>query len=281
MDRRSILKTVGTGIGATAFAGMATAAPTDGDHLEKLEISTEKLKTGETRRLYSQARSSPAGEAMEAFLVDEQESVNGRGNSLINTKEMTGMRITGSEIPEHVRLKAPLRSSRGELQDYIELRVLQNDAVTAEALVNDRAYKTNPSLLSDNQDIGTSSGSSDSNQEVMTAIEWYQEMQSSGPSIANATSCGSSWTFENNSAACQLLSGLTVIAGAVLTIIPEPGTTAIGTVSIAGVLSGSCTVIDAVDQMVDDCNVNEITICAYQPCWYCTPNYYAYPSDCT
>lgn len=288
MDRRSILQSIGTGVGIGAFSGIATAASDTDDHssLDELDIRIRDLNVGDTRRYYETVRKSRAGEAMTAFLADR---IDTRGSPetagsgcVIVMAELTGTRVSAAGVPEHVRLTAPLRSSRGNTRDFVEFRLLKNDAVTAEAFVGGRAYKTHPALVHPNRDLDGRTADIDDRRAIVTALEWHQQVHSSGSGVrtADATNCDSSWTFENNSAACQLLSGLTAIAGAVLTIVPEPGTTAVGTVSIAGVLSGTCTVIDAVDQLVDDCNVNEITICAYQPCWYCTPQYYAYPSDC-
>ncbi|WP_440766392.1 hypothetical protein [Natronorubrum sp. DTA7] len=63
---------------------------------------------------------------MEAFLRERYNPGNGQDKNPVRIEDLVGMKIAGTGIPEHIRLKAPLNSSKCKIQDYVEFRLLEN-----------------------------------------------------------------------------------------------------------------------------------------------------------
>lgn len=234
------------------------------------DIETVQLSRWSVLRSYAQARSRrPVAEMLE-FLS------NKRGLNL-EYRNISGFQVDGAEIQKHNVLRLPIHGDQNTGQEQklgrVEIREYDRSA-TAEVLLGDDVYWSSPNISSS---LEGNSQNVAQNTDVVQALDWESRQDSN--EIGLARTCMTDPTFDAGGPACTFVSGLTAVAGGVLMLIPEPGSTAIGVVAISSVLAGSCTIMKAIDEVVD-CNVTEIGFCITYPKWNSLPKAYLYPVDC-
>jgi hypothetical protein len=258
-NRRSILKSLGAGIGASGLAGLGAASSDDSTGGQTVGVQTETLSADVTNTYFEQAQQTETAQALEQFLTEQ-------GLEADRTR-LTGTRVSADFVSEHVSLKAPFQSSTDTTEGYLDLRVFDGNTVTAKALVGETVYVADQFTL---RSAGT---------DVMTELDREQLTQSTvGTQVSR--NCSASYTFNGDGYGCKVLQGLAAVGAGVLTLIPEPSSTAVGTVALAGILGGGCTLFEAVNKYFDDCDVGKLKLCVVQPCTVCTPSLYLYPVDC-
>ncbi len=65
-------------------------------------------------------------------------------------------------------------------------------------------------------------------------------------------------------------------------LIPEPGSTAVGTVAVGTVLTGSCGLAESLEDLLNtDCEINSLGLCVTYPGVFSPPDTYVFPAgDC-
>lgn len=258
-NRRSILKSIGAGIGATSLAGLGTASSGSSSTGQPLGVQTESLSTDVTNAYFGQAQQMSTVQEMKAFL--KQQGLK------IDRSRLSGTRVTADVVSEHVSLKVPFKSSQDTEDGHLDLRVFNETVVSAQALIEETVYVADQYTLE----------SAKSN--VMSMLE-HEQMKQAMPSAQFERNCSASYTFNGDGYGCKIIQGLAAIGAGVLTVIPEPGSTALGVVALGTILGGGCALFEGVNKFFSDCDVGELKLCVVQPCTFCTPSLYIYPSDC-
>jgi len=258
-NRRNVLKSIGAGIGATGFAGLGAASDDDSTTEQTIDVRTETLSANVTNAYFGQAQRTETTRALNEFLREQ-------GLHADRTR-LTGTRVNADFVSEHVSLKAPFQSSEDTTEGYLDLRVFDDSTVTAKAFVDGTAYVADRFTL-------RSAGA-----DVMTELD-REQLTQSAVSTQVTRDCSATYTFNGDGYGCKILQGLAAVGASVLMLVPEPSSTAIGTVALAGILGGGCTLFEAVNKYFEDCDVGKLQLCVVQPCAVCTPSLYLYPVDC-
>jgi len=241
------------------------AAKTTGADLPTLDVETEELDWFESFYAYRRALSSEAGQKMAEFLDSEDSSTD--------ESELSGRRVTVKSGQDHTLLTVPLET--GNDHDLLELRVF-DEGVSAQAYVNGEGYMTTPTVETKTASAGAEG--------VIELSEWdgqHGAQRTVEPAASWDRACVASGTFDAGGPACTFLQGIAAVAGGILLLIPEPGTTAVGSVALAGILAGSCSIAQALENGLDlNCSITEIGLCVSIPSPVSPTGVYAYPAVC-
>lgn len=194
-------------------------------------------------------------------------------NSRINSNALTGVRVVGDEIRNHERLSLPIQPQRGD--NFVEIRIF-DDGVTAQALVDEEAYFIGPQTIADQSGIGNAGA-------VIPSSEWRQGEMAGGEVRLQSfeRECLAQGTFDAGGPACTFISGIAAVGAGILVFIPEPGSTAVGSVALAGILGGSCNIARALENGLNlNCEITEVGVCVSYPSPFAPYGVYTYPADC-
>ncbi len=259
----------GSAAGFGAIPGL-TAASDDAVETTGLsdDVETTELSDGEARRQAGRAMGTGPVREMRKFL-------NERSGVTIDPSEFSGSRVDPDAIPHEF---VSLHSSP---QDGVTFGInVFEQTATVNVYFEDTGYTSNPSIVGD--DLTSTAVETDAN--VLTSMEWKEAGVRTTASFPSRD-CDLSGTFDTGGPACLAISALGAIGSGILFVIPEPGTTAVGTVGILSVLSGSCTIAEAIDYfLAPECNFTEIGMCLQYNCWldplvgvWCEVDAYVYP----
>lgn len=214
---------------------------------------------------------------MRAFLGNEK-------RARMNTDRLTGKKIILKDRPTHVLLSVPVTTTGGD--DGILLVRVFDETATATADIDGTVYKSNPDTIDSEVSIKSST---DESYGVVTAEEWRTRSSPDDREVSVEIDCDTSFgPVDTGGPLCDLISGVAVLAGTAATVIPEPGSTALGVVVLSGAVGGSCQVGDAIDDLYNDCNVTEVKICVEWNCSldpisgvWCEPEVTIWSPDCS
>ncbi|WP_133412343.1 hypothetical protein [Natrarchaeobaculum sulfurireducens] len=286
--RRRVLKAIGaSSIFAASSIGATTASETEYD-IEKIELSSS-----EEKKYSREAFSNKAVEEMVEFLREEK-------SEEILKDDLDGYRvqITGDEEinpSEYVLLTTTINDSGDEV---FTIQVIEGD-VYVTAIVDGSGYKSNLETIDSDNDLSAQEKNPEG-YNVVDSLEWneYQEKKTDNNQIImqSGMDCVRSFTFNTRVGTDDIPQWLcTAVAGAgglVLTLLPEPGSTAggVGVITLTATSTG-CVVTHEFD---DDSDIDlsdgvDITICleaymdcdinSYPPKVDCSPDLSAYVSD--
>jgi len=269
--RRSILKSIGAGTATVSvMSGMSSANDTvevNGQDPRLSTIKTDSLQQRAEERAYEQVSSTQSGKDMIAFL---------RSNSYtIAEDDLSGKKISVDDGHDHTMLTAPIKSERrgGEATDVLVFRMFE-EGVTAHATIDGQGYGTIPAgdKLHDSISTGTDS--------VVPIAEIHRQARNIGDVGPEwSISCLASGTFSATGPACTFLQGFAAILAGVLIIVPEPGSTVVGTAALSVILGGSCTIGRAIENATGCCSVFDIGICVGVPMPWNPAPVHAYPAN--
>lgn len=265
LNRRNLLKRIGIAGGSVSALSGVSAGESDSDG----GFDKEKLTKGKAIQHYRKALSTEPVKEMKSFL-DEKDAK-------VEFKSITGSRVTQPSGREFVAIQAGLSG----LGEYAQLTVHAFEkTATATAIIGGDAYKSNPDIVRSGK-YSTQEDSPD----VMPVKEWYEQTETKDQGVSiQSRDCEYGGTFDVGGPACDFISGISVLAGSVFAVIPEPGSTIIGTALISGVLAGSCTASEAIDDILGGCNFTKIGICVQSSCrpdpiygYWCEYKAFSYP----
>jgi len=274
IDRRTVLQLLAASGTTLGGAGAVSGGKSGSRGPSKEESETEPLPDVETTELRKKtarqevesAASTASVERMRAFLSSNHDS-------RINGNALSGVRIAGDELRDHVRLSVPIQPRHGD--NHLEVRIF-DDGVTAQALVDGAAYFTGPQTVADQSALGAEGA-------VVPASEW-ERGGSSGEGLQTQgfdRACLAQGTFDAGGPACTFISGVAAVGSGILLLIPEPGSTATGAVALSLILGGSCNIANALEDGLNlNCEITEIGVCVSIPSPLSPTGVYAYPADC-
>lgn len=269
-NRRDLMKKLGAG--STAVGGLSGSVTALSE-----AVSPGNIENLTTREAYGYLIKSmdygPVNE-MRSYLTEAKQA-------RIDTSGISGKRITPESSPTHVLLMAPLRTPRGGGGQLV-VRVFDSTA-TATADIGGTVYKSNPDTVGSDARIATTR-----DQGVVTAQEWIQRDDSNDDQVAAQGDCDTTYgPVDAGGPLCSLVSGIALLAGAAAYVAPAPGGRIAGTFIVSSVVGGSCTIGEAIDDMLEGCNVTVVAICVNWNCHvdpisgvWCDTEVWFYSPDC-
>lgn len=245
IDRRALLKGLGiSGGAATGFSGIVSAL-----NESDVAISSVRLSKSEAKKQFGKAMSTAPGRAVNKF-------VSQRKGTGVERSGISGIKILPEDKPEFVVLTVPL-SGDG---DSVVLKVFDQTA-TGTVSIDGELYKSNPKT--------TSGGvtSDETNAAVVPAEDWAEYSQTADQVTTQGSNCTYSGSFDTGGPACDFLGGIALLAGAVMVVVPEPGSSIAGVFLISSVLGGSCLIADSIDDALGGCNFTRIGVCVKVRCF--------------
>lgn len=261
------------GAGSLAISGIsATAAGRESASVG----NTEELSKREAYRSLIESMDYDPLKEMRAYLGIEK-------NVRINTNGLSGKKIILEDQPTHVLLSLPIATTGGD-EGTLLIRVFDETA-TATVDIDGTVYKSNPDTIDSEVSITSSTGESYG---VVTAEQWREHSRSDNDGITIQKNCDTSFgPVDTGGPLCKLVSGTALLAGTAATVIPEPGSTALGVVVLTGATGGSCTIGEAIDDLYETCNVSKVKMCVEYNCnldpisgVWCDPEITIWSPDC-
>lgn len=279
-------------IGASSLTvgGLATNVSAGGSSPDDDPVvETEQLRYYKSLRLLSDARrSKPVNELVEFLNEQKQASVD--------YFDVEGHRVSYRNGPKHIVLNTPL-NHRNDNDAKMSVLLSDEDAVLAgaSASIEGQVFKSNPDIIRSDIQSGDSveaaAAGDDSDYDVVDAVEWEKHNYSAGEAGIMSAECENKATFDIGEPAprwvCEALAAAgTAIGsiGAVLVLVPEPGSTAVGLVTIgavSAVAGSSCVFADIIEDNVDGYDPRKLTYCMKYDCsgWVCKPKFIFYLGD--
>lgn len=271
-NRRKLMKTLGaSSLAITGTSGIAaaetSASPGDTEELSKYEAYRYLLKSLEYE---------PVKE-MRSYLRQEK-------RAWIDADGLSGTKIILEDKPTHVVLNMPVATTRGQ-EGTLVIRVFEKTAI-ATVDIDGSVLKSNPDVVGSDVSSTSSTGG---DYGVVTAQEWRERSDSNDGEVSIQIDCDTTYgPVDVGGPLCDLISGLALLVGTAASVVPEPGSTAIGVVILTGGTAGSCQVGDAIDDLYGNCNVTKVKICAEWNCSldpisgvWCDPEVTIWSPDCS
>lgn len=270
-NRRTLMKTLGagsltvSGISGTVAASGATVSPGESEELSTWEAYQYLLKSLEYEPV----------EEMRTYLRQEK-------RAWIDTDGLSGKKIILEDRPTHALLTVPLATTQGE-EGTLFIRVFEKMAV-ATVYIDGSVYKANPAIVDSEVSIA---GSTEDDYGVITAEAWREHAGSNDRDVSIQADCDIQYnSIDLGGGVCKILGGVAAFAGVVAYITTGPAGPVLGTVIISsGTGSGACLIGDGIDDLYEECNVSEVSICIKWNCNFiggsCDPSVEIWAPDCS
>lgn len=263
-------------VSCAGLAGMSGLAAAETDRKY-----AEELSEGEARRAFGTAMRRRSVRQMLSFLREQHDTRP-------DYSTVVGFEVDPDGAQAHTLLQLPLKTD--DTSDRLSIRMFDEDGQLVSSTINgshfvirsqDEGIVTGDELASD-RDGSVARSSPETTADV--ARKTNTADRSAG------TNCDNKATISTESSVCDFLLALGAIGSGVLQLIPEPGTTVVGTVALANITGGGCNAIEWADKQLTDCHVTALTLCVNWECeiidltvgytMVCYPIVTAWPADC-